>query len=137
METPYCLTVGTEMLSRMNRLARSRLGYSLAVEIRAREITCSPQRGQQATTCPAVAASSRSRAQCRGAPALSSSTAIAFANLCWSPVVHCMRIRAAVAAQYKFRLVGTVLALHSSLARAQLLLPISRAISCHRCHLPT
>src|SRR5262249_22742037 len=83
----------------------------------------------------AVAASSRSRAQCRGAPALSSSTAIAFANLCWSPVVHCMRMRAAVAAQYKFLLVGTVLALHSSLVSAHPSLPISRAISCHRCQL--
>src|SRR5262249_19276685 len=45
------------------------------------------------------------------------------------------RMRAAAAAQYKFRLVGTVLALHSSFARAQLSLPIARAISCHRCHL--
>src|SRR5262249_36681814 len=35
METPYCLTTSAEMLSRMNRLARSRSGYSLAVEIRA------------------------------------------------------------------------------------------------------
>ena len=35
IETLYSLTTGTEMLSRMNRLARSRSGYSLAVEIRA------------------------------------------------------------------------------------------------------
>jgi hypothetical protein len=54
-----------------------------------------------------------------GNEALSSSTAMAFANLCWSPVVHCTGMRAAVAAQYKFRLVGTALALHSALARAQ------------------
>src|SRR5215468_616336 len=79
--------------------------------------------------------SGRSRSQCGGAPALSSSTAIAFASLCWSPVVHCTRMRAAVAAQYKFRRVGTALAMHSSLARAQLPLPISRTISCHRCQL--
>jgi len=35
METPYCLTIGAKMSSRMNRLTRSRSGYSLVVEIRA------------------------------------------------------------------------------------------------------
>jgi len=75
------------------------------------------------------------RARSGGTAAPSSSVAMARARLCRSPVVHCTRMRAAVAAQYKLRLVGAALAMHSSLARAQSSLPIARAISCHRCHL--
>jgi hypothetical protein len=44
-------------------------------------------------------------------------------------------MRAAVATQYKFRLVGAALAMRSSLARPQSSLPIARAISCQRRHL--
>ena len=64
-----------------------------------------------------VVLSGRSQAQSGGTAARSSSTAIALANLCRSPVVHCPRTRAAVTAQYKFRLVGTLLALNSSFLR--------------------
>src|SRR5262249_49130120 len=81
------------------------------------------------------AAHSPSRARSGGTAAPSSSVAMALASLCRSPVVHCTRMRAAVAAQYKLRLVGAALAMHSSLARAQSSLPIARAILCHRCHL--
>src|SRR5262245_27506748 len=81
------------------------------------------------------AAHSPSRVRSGGTAAPSSSVAMALASLCRSPVVHCTRMRAAVAAQYKLRLVGAAFAMHSSLARAQSSLPIARAILCHRCHL--
>ena len=76
-------------------------------------------RGPGATVMQTVVLSGRSQAQSGGTAARSSSTAIAFANLCRSPVVHCPRTRAAVTAQYKFRLVGTLLALNSSFLRPQ------------------